>query len=243
MLTVRRGNTIAHRLDPRSKLAVQVGFAIAAFAHTTPRGLLALSGIAVGCLAVAGTSPIAAIRDLRVVLVLLLVAPLLEGAQLGAPWFVVGDAVAPALASYRVLLILLVSVAYVRSTPVRDSRAALQRTVPGRAGQLLGVGVAAVFRFVPVLLADLLRIRDAMNARLGSERPLRRRMQVVAVAGLNRAYGRADRLAIALRVRCFAWNPTLPVLSFGPNDYPALALAAALALWGIWPGTLSALVP
>ncbi|MFB6233251.1 MAG: energy-coupling factor transporter transmembrane protein EcfT, partial [Haloarculaceae archaeon] len=40
----------------------------------------------------------------------------------------------------------------------------------------------------------------------------------------------ADRLAVALRARCFAYNPTLPPLSFSRIDYPVLGLAAALAL-------------
>ncbi|WP_144799633.1 energy-coupling factor transporter transmembrane component T family protein [Halorubrum depositum] len=227
------GDSLAHRLDPRSKLLVQVGFASAAFAHTTPRGLTALTVVAVGCLRLAGGGP----RDLwayRVALPFLLVAPFVAGATLGDPWFRVDRAADTALASYRVLLVLVVAAAYVRSTPVRDSRAAIQHTVPGRPGQLLGAGVALVFRFLPLLKRDLLTARDAMRVRLGDELPVRDRMRIVAVAGIDRALGRADRLGTALAARCFAWNPTLPRLAFGRADAVALAvgcglLAAALA--------------
>lgn len=220
-------DAFAHRLDPRSKLLVQVAFAVAAYAYTTPRGLAVLTAVAAGCLALAGGGP----RDVwayRFALPFLLVAPLVAGATLGNPWFEVDDAVATGLASYRVLLILVVAAAYVRSTPVRDSRAAVQRTVPGRPGQFLGVGVALVFRFLPLLKRDLLSAREAMLARGGGERPLRARMRIVAVAGIDRAFSRADRLGTALVARCFAWNPTLPRLAFGRADAPALALAAAL---------------
>ena len=220
-------DAFAHRLDPRSKLLVQVAFAVAAYAYTTARGLVVLTAVAAGCLALAGGGP----RDVwayRFALPFLLVAPLVAGATLGNPWFEVDDAVATGLASYRVLLILVVAAAYVRSTPVRDSRAAVQRTVPGRPGQFLGVGVALVFRFLPLLKRDLLSAREAMVARGGGERPLRARMRIVAVAGIDRAFSRADRLGTALVARCFAWNPTLPRLSFGRVDAPALALAAAL---------------
>jgi biotin transport system permease protein len=54
-------------------------------------------------------------------------------------------------------------------------------------------------------------------------------MRLVAVGGFDRAFARADRFALALRARCFAWNPTLPELRFGPADYATLAAAAALA--------------
>ncbi|ELZ36858.1 energy-coupling factor transporter transmembrane component T family protein [Halorubrum tebenquichense] len=218
---------LAHRLDPRSKLLVQVAFAVVAYAYTTPRGLAVLTLVAAGCLALAGGGP----RDLwayRFALPFLLVAPLVAGATVGDPWFDVDDAAATGLASYRVLLILVVAAAYVRSTPVRESRAAVQRTVPGKPGQFLGVGVALVFRFLPLLKRDLLSAREAMRARGGGERPVRERMRIVAVAGINRAFGRADRLGTALVARCFAWNPTLPRLAFRRVDLPALALAAAM---------------
>jgi len=223
------GGTLAHALDPRSKLAVQVAFALAAFAHTTPRGLAVLTLVALGVLASARLSPVAVVYDVRFVLPVLVLAPVLEGARLGAPWFAVADARFPALASYRVLLVLFVSGAYVASTPARDSRAAIQRLFPGRVGRLLGVGVALVFRFLPVLVADLKRSRAAMHARLGNERPLRERMQFLSTSGLNRAFDRADALAVALQARCFAYDPTLPPLAFARRDYAALVFAVGLA--------------
>ncbi len=229
MLRYRPGTTLAHRLDPRAKLAVQFSFAAAAFAHTTPRGLAVLTGVTAVILATGRTSPLAAARDLRVALPFLVAAPLLEGLVLGTPWFSIAEARFPALASYRVFLLLLVSATYVGTTPVRESRAAIQWLLPGRAGQFLATGVSLVFRFVPVLAADLARAREAMQARLGTERPLSERMRIVATAGLGRAFDRSDTLALALQARCFAWNPTLPALSLGARDLPALGLSIGLA--------------
>ncbi|MFB6143528.1 MAG: energy-coupling factor transporter transmembrane protein EcfT [Halorientalis sp.] len=229
MLKYEPGSTVAHALDARSKLAVQAGFAVAAFAHTTPRGLAVLSGVALAILAGARVSPVAVLVDVRYLLPVLVVAPLLEGLRLGAPWFSPSAAAFPALASYRVLLILFVSAAYVRTTPVRDSRAAIQWLVPGRPGQFLGLGVSFVFRFLPVLRADLTRARQAMHARLGTELPLTERMRLVASAGLRRAFDRSETLSLALRARCLSWNPTLPPLSLGARDVPVLEGSLALA--------------
>jgi len=113
---------------------------------------------------------------------------------------------------------------------VRDSRAAIQRTIPGKPGQLLGIGVALVFRFLPVLQGDLRTIREAMAARLGTERSAVDRASTIGILGLTRAFDRADRLSLALQARCFAWNPTLPPLSFSYIDYPVLVIAVALSL-------------
>lgn len=226
-LTYVPDESLAHRLDPRSKLFVQIGFAAAAYAYTTPRGLAAFTAVAAGCLWLAGGG----LRDLwgyRFALPFLLVAPLVAGATLGDPWFRLDRAADTALASYRVLLILVVAAGYVRSTPVRESRAAIQHTIPGKPGQFLGVGVGLVFRFLPLLKRDLLTAREAIHARLGDELPIRDRMRLVAVAGINRAFGRADRLGTALNARCFAWNPTLPRLAFGRADIVVLAIGGGL---------------
>ncbi len=228
MLSYSPGNSPAHRLDPRTKLAVQVGFAVAAFANTTPTGLGALTVLALGIVVAADTPPVEALHAYRFALPFLVVGPVIAGLSLDG--FDAAATRETALASYRVLLILLVSAAYVRSTPVRESQAAIQWAVPGKAGAFLGMGTAVVFRLLPLLVADLNRSREAMAVRLAGERAVHERMALLAVTGVNRALSRADRLSLALRARCFAWNPTLPALSFTRLDAPALALGLGLGL-------------
>lgn len=232
-LSYRPGNSLAHRLDPRSKLAFQAAFAVAAFAHTTPRGLLALTAVTLGTLRASKVSAPDALREYRFVFPFLLAGPIVAAATLGPPWVRPAEGFGPLLASYRVVLVLLVSAAYLRTTPVRESRAAIQRIVPGEAGRLLGAGVGFVFRFLPVLRADLRRIREASAARLGDERSLVARMRLVGTAGLARAFARADRFALALRARCFAWNPTLPALSFSRADAPVTVASLGLLMWAV----------
>lgn len=141
----------------------------------------------------------------------------------------------PLLASYRVLLVLLVGAAYVGTTTVRESEAAITWLLPGRVGRVLGMGVGLVFRFLPVLRRDLLAIRDAMAARLGDERPLRERIRLLTTTGLARVFGRADRLALALQARALSWNPTLPTLQFTRRDLVPLLVGGGLLLAGLLP--------
>lgn len=229
------GTSPGHRLDARSKLFVQIAFAAAAYAHTTPRGLAILSVIAVGCVWAAGGTVREVAWGYRWAAPVLLVAPVVAGATLGTPWFRVERALSTGLASYRVAIILLVAGAYVRTTPVRESRAAIQRLIPGRIGRILGIGISLVFRFLPLFRRDLASAREALHSRGGDARPLRDRMRIVAVAGLNRAFERADRLALALNARCLAWNPTLPRSRFGRLDVVAIILAGCLVLAVVLP--------
>jgi len=233
MITYVTGDTPIHRLDPRTKLFVQAAVAVAAFAHTSPRGLLLLTAFVLGVCWLAATPLLASLRSYRAFLPFLVAGPLVEGATLGAPWFVPVDAVTPALASYRVVLLLLVSTAYIRTTRVRESRAAIQWLLPGRAGVVLGAGVGFVLRFLPSLRDDLSTIRAAMDARLGSERSLRERIRLIGVTGLRRVFHRADRFALALQARCFAWNPTLPPLSTTWRDGPAVLVGVGLVVWAV----------
>ena len=230
MLSYRPGETVAHGLDPRAKLGFQAGFAVAALAAGSLRWLVAIYALAAVALAAARLSPVTVARDYRVVLAVLGVAPLLAGVALGPPWFRVDPALRSLFAVSRVPPVLAVSGAYVRTTPVRDTRAALQRTIPGRAGQLLGVGVGMVFRFFPLVVEDLRTARAALWARAGQRRPPWVRARVLAVRGLDRTMVRADRLMLALRARCFAWNPTLPALRYRARDYLVTAVGLALAL-------------
>ena len=230
-LVYRSSGAFAERLDSRVKLLFQTIFALVALSHTTPLGLGVLTVVVAVVLLGAYTSPLWVLREFRYVFPFLLGGPAFAALMLGPPWVVPADAVAPALASYRVVLVLCVSAAFVRTTPVRESRAAIQWLLPGRVGQFLGMGVAFVFRFLPVLQSDLRAIRDAMAARLGTERSLAERMELVGSAGLARAFDRADTFSLALRARCFAWNPTLPRLAISRRDIPAILLTISLLVW------------
>lgn len=234
MIAYEPGDSLAHRLDPRSKLAFQFGVAIAAVAHPTPRGLAASFALAGLALVAAQLSVVRALWAYRVVLVVLALGPLLGGVALSAPWFQTGPALASLRSVLRIVPILLVSAAVVHTTPTRAIRAAIQRTVPGRPGRLLGVGVGLTIRLVPVVRGDVTAARSALAARGGELRRFDQRAGRVAGLSVRRALSRADALALALQARCFAYNPTLPPLRLGARDWLVLVLAALLAGSPVW---------
>ena len=229
MLRYEPGETLAHRLDPRAKLAVQFGLAVAAVMFPTPAGFTVVGTVTLAALAAGRLSPFRVVRAYWVVFLFLSVGPALGGLALGPPWFRVDPALASLRSVARVVPVVFASAVYVRTTPVRETRAAIQQVGPGRVGRLFGVGIGLVFRFFPVVLDDLRAVQEAVRARGGERRPLLGRVQPVLVRGLQRTLLRADRLSLALRARCFAWNPTPPDLRFGRRDYPVAALGVALA--------------
>jgi biotin transport system permease protein len=230
MLSYEPGETLAHGLDPRAKLGFQAGFAVAALAAGSVAWLAAVYAVAGVVLLVVRLSPLRVARDYRVVLLVLAFAPVLSGVALGPPWFRIEPALTSAFAVSRVPPVLAVSAAYVGTTPVRDTRAALQRSIPGRPGQLLGIGVGLVFRFFPLVVDDLRTVRAAVRARAGERRSVWVRARILVVRGLDRTLARSDHLSLALRARCFAWNPTLPALRFRPRDYLVTAFGLVLAV-------------
>jgi biotin transport system permease protein len=228
MVRYSPGETIAHHFDPRVKLLIQGVFAIAVFSRSDPVWLLGLVGLAGLALAVARCSPIVVLWTFRFPLLLLLLAPLAAMVSLRPPGIDVMAAVDPAMAGSRVVLILFVSAAYIRTTTLRESRAAIQWFVPGRVGVLLGVGVGLTIRLLPTLERDFRRFYDAETTRLGNQRSTIVRIQTLSVGGLERALSRSDRLTVALQTRCFAWNPTLPDQSITYRDIPLLMLSVIL---------------
>lgn len=224
------GTTVFHRLDPRSKLVGQFGFAIAAFGHTETAVLVVLTLLAGLMLALARLSPVRVLRTYWFALVLLGLAPLFAMFQPSSRWIVPERALSSVVAGYQVILVLLVAAVYVRTTPVRDTRGAIQRHVPGRVGQILGVGIALVFRFFPLVLRDVAQSRLAIRARTGDRLSTRAQIQHLSLISLQRALSRGETLSLALRARCLAWNPTLPRLRFSPLDYVVLAVGVGVGL-------------
>lgn len=222
-----------HRLDPRSKLFLQAGFAAVSLAVASPAGTAAQVGLAAVVLRVAGLSLLDFLRAVRGIVLLLVCATVVGAVQLGPPWIDPTGAREPGLAGLRVLALLAVALVYVRSTPIRSSQAAVRWAVPGRLGRAAALGVGLVFRLVPVLRAELESTRAAVRARGGTARPVSRRMQLVGVVGLARALDRTDRLTHALLARCLSWQPTAPPLAPTRADVPAIAAGLVLFAWAL----------
>ena len=224
------GDSAVHRLDARTKLLVQFVVALLAFTWTSQYSLAVVWGVvALGALG-GRLRPRALLTGYSLPFALLAIGVAVRTLSLGPPWVDVTEGLVALEHSLHVAAVLVASAVYVRTTPVSETQAAITRLVPGRPGQLMAAGTSFILRFLPVLLDDLQTARTAQWARLGDTRSLRERMQTVAIAGLNRAFGRADRFSLALKARCYAWNPTPPPMRFTGRDWAVSIAAIALGV-------------
>lgn len=219
------------RVDPRSKILVQIAVVAAAYAHTEPLPLLLLTIGTVAFLRVGGLTVISTLWEFRAVAVFLAIAPFLAAVTPRFPFLILADGIETTLASYRVLLLVLISVAIVRTTTPREAEAAVRWGLPGKIGRVIGLGVGLVFRFLPVIRAEAIRTKRAITLRGGAGRPLHERMRLVGMVTFIRLLNRADRIDQAMRVRCLAWNASIPRLTFSRIDIPVLGGSILLLVW------------
>lgn len=146
----------------------------------------------------------------------------------GPPWIDVSAGRGALASSLHVAGVLVASAVYVRTTPIAETQAAIARLVPGKPGRVTAAGTSFNLRFLPVLLDDLSPARLVQRARLGDARPLHEWLQTIPTSGLNRAFEQSDRFSLALKARCFAWNPTPPSMQFTIAD--RLVIVAAILL-------------
>ncbi len=221
MLTYHPGTSLAHALDPRTKLFLQLCCAVPIILVSP----LILPALTLGVIAIVTTAHLnlsETIYSYRFVAIVLLLAPVLEGLTIQPPWFSLTEAFPPAIASYRVALLILISTVYIHTTAPRDSRAAIQRTIPGKPGQFLGVGVMIIFHIFPRIITAITQLRAAMQARLSQSRPVTRQIELLTTNTLILLFQQSNQYSNALQTRCFAWNPTLPALKFDKIDLIAI---------------------
>jgi biotin transport system permease protein len=216
-------------LDPRVSLLAQVAIAIAIFAHP-PRVAIPLGVVLVLVLAVWSRPGWAGlVGPVRIAGGFLLAAPLIAAVQLVPPGL---DTVAfqrAAVASARVLLVLVCGLILSGVLSPRRLRLAVSGLIPGRIGRLAAVGVWVLATFIPHLRAELDRLRRAWGLRCGFRRPWTQQLIVLGRVGLSALIARAEVLIRALLLRCLSWHPTRPVHRLGHIDLVVLLLSVVLA--------------
>ena len=234
MLTYQQGETVFHRLDPRSKLIGQFAVAVAVFARPDPLWILGVTSLTILGLVSARVR----LRDVWstywFVLVVLALGPVLAGVRVRPPGYSIESAVQSAHSVARIVPILLVSAIYIETTPVRDTQAAIHRLIPGRVGRLLAVAVGLTFRLLPAVRSELETVRAAIVSRGGDHRSRRDQAGRIAIGVVLGSLRRAETQSDALRSRCLAWNPTTPRLVFSAADGVLVCVSIALVLGAFW---------
>lgn len=231
------GDTLAHRLDARVKIALLVMATVAAFAASVPVGLAVVVAGLAAALVASRTSPLTVLRGLRPAAVILGLSVLANAVVLvGQPGLSADGLARGVTAVARISL--LVGFALVLSATTMPTAVATALSQLMAPLARLGVPVGAIatatsvaLRFIPLMGSEVERVRCAQRARGavldGSVLVALRGWRQVLVPLVVALLRRADELAEALCDRCYTGEQTSMAEPLRPRDWAALVIGAA----------------
>lgn len=216
------GNSVVHRLDPRSKLLLAFGFIIALFAVKSGAAYLVL-GIATLAVILVSTVPLRMIiRGLRPILIIVSLTIILhvfttrEGVlwlQLGFIRIYSGGVLTGLMLAFRlVLLVMATSIMTLTTSPIAltDGIESLLKPFKriGVPAHELAMMMTIALRFIPTLIEEAEKIMKAQLARgadFESGGLIRRAKALLPllIPLFISAFRRADELAMAMEARCY----------------------------------------
>jgi len=237
----RPGQSLLHRLDPRTKQALLMGLSV-----TSLWGNLAFLALFTTVMMLsfnaAGLRIRRLIREIRYFLFFLCFVFGVRTITFNGGWTptfsaeIAGEAM---IVCWRLLLVVFMGVLLMATTRTADIRAALVwylKPIPLVNEKMAATMVGLVVRFLPVILFQGSEIADAQRSR-GIERrknPLIRLMRFT-IPLFRRVFLSADELVVAMQARCYSENRTLPDLSFTWRDGMAMGAGILISLTVLLP--------
>ena len=250
------GSSLAHRLDPRTKLMLTVLYIVILFCATSFVSYGLVAALLVVGIKVSGVAPKALVRGLKPILFIICFTAVLNlfytpGDELASFWIFTITRQGVATAFFMVLRITMLIMGTFLLT-YTTSPIALTDGLESLLGPLkklkvpvheLAMIMSIALRFIPTLIEETDKIMSAQKARgadfeSGSLLDRARALVPVLVPLFISAFRRADELAVAMECRCYhggEGRTKLHVLRYQLRDYLVLAayggvLAAVLIL-------------
>jgi energy-coupling factor transporter transmembrane protein EcfT len=231
----RPGQSMLHRLDPRTKQVLLMGLSVASmWGNLTFLALFTV--VMMFCVSAAGLRIRRLILEIRYFLFFLCFVFGVRAIAFTGGWTPTlrADAAGEALiVCWRLLLVVIMGLLLMATTRSADIRAALVwylKPIPAVDENMAATMVGLVVRFLPVILFQGAEIADAQRAR-GIERrknPLIRLMRFT-IPLFRRVFLSADELAAAMQARCYSEQRTLPELSFAWRDGLAIGVGILIS--------------
>ncbi len=245
------GDSLAHRLDPRTKLMLTVLYIVILFCATSFVSYGLVAALLVMGIKVSGVAPKALVRGLKPILFIICFTAVLNlfytpGDELASFWIFTITKQGVATAFFMVLRITMLIMGTFLLT-YTTSPIALTDGLEYLLGPLkklkvpvheLAMIMSIALRFIPTLIEETDKIMSAQKARgadfeSGSLLDRARALVPILVPLFISAFRRADELAVAMECRCYhggEGRTKLHVLRYQARDYLVLlAYAAVLA--------------
>ena len=252
------GNTVIHRMDPRTKLLFTVFYIVALFMAKSLLTYAIMLGVLVLCVSLSRIKPAVLLRGMRAVIFIVVLTGLLNlfytpGAPEEAPllsfWIFKVYPAGIWAASFMVLrIILLICCTFLltyTTSPILITDGLESLLGPLKKLKLpvheLAMMMSIALRFIPTLVEETDKIMSAQKARgasfdTGNLVQKAKALVPLLVPLFISAFRRADELAVAMECRCYhggEGRTKLRQLRFAFRDYAALFLGLALCV-GVW---------
>ena len=243
------GTSLAHRLDPRTKLLLTVIYIVALFCAKSFFSYLLIALVLFTGIKVSGVAPKALVRGLKPILFIICFTAVLNlfytpGETLASFWIFKITKEGIFTAFFMVLRITMLIMGTFLLT-YTTSPIALTDGMEALLGPLKAVRVpvhelammmSIALRFIPTLIEETDKIMSAQKARgadfeSGNLIERAKALVPILVPLFISAFRRADELAVAMECRCYhggEGRTKLHVLRYKPRDYLVLAAYAAV---------------
>ena len=243
------GTSLAHRLDPRTKLLLTVIYIVALFCAKSFFSYLLIALVLFTGIKVSGVAPKALVRGLKPILFIICFTAVLNlfytpGETLASFWIFKITKEGIFTAFFMVLRITMLIMGTFLLT-YTTSPIALTDGMEALLGPLkrvrvpvheLAMMMSIALRFIPTLIEETDKIMSAQKARgadfeSGNHIERAKALVPILVPLFISAFRRADELAVAMECRCYhggEGRTKLHVLRYKPRDYLVLAAYAAV---------------
>ena len=243
------GTSLAHRLDPRTKLLLTVIYIVALFCAKSFFSYLLIALVLFTGIKVSGVAPKALVRGLKPILFIICFTAVLNlfytpGETLASFWIFKITKEGIFTAFFMVLRITMLIMGTFLLT-YTTSPIALTDGMEALLGPLkrvrvpvheLAMMMSIALRFIPTLIEEMDKIMSAQKARgadfeSGNLLQRARALVPILVPLFISAFRRADELAVAMECRCYhggEGRTKLHVLRYKPRDYLVLAAYGAV---------------
>ena len=240
------GNTIAHRLDPRTKLILVVVYIVALFQTSGWISYIAVTAATAGCMAASKIKPGSIFKGLKPMLFIIALTALLnifytEGTPVLPGWIVTWEGIARAFQMVLRIVLLITGTFLLTYTtsPISLTDGMELLFAPLKKIKVpvheMTMMMSMALRFIPTLIEETDKIMSAQKARgadfeTGSLMSRAKALLPVLVPLFVSAFRRADELAIAMESRCYhggEGRTRMKHLQMQGIDWAALIVGAA----------------
>ena len=239
------GNTVAHKLDPRTKIILVIVYIVALFQANGWIGYAVVTAVTAACMALSKIKPSNMFKGIRPMLVIIVLTAALnifytQGTPVRPGWIITWEGIARAV-QMVLRIVLLISGTFLltyTTSPIAltDGLELLMNPLKKLKVPVheMTIMMSMALRFIPTLISETDKIMSAQKARgadfeTGSLVQRAKALLPILVPLFVSAFKRADELAVAMESRCYhggEGRTRMKQLRMQTRDYIALALGA-----------------